>query len=176
MTNGVKLEIAGPIAVITTLAASQLAAYALANWPTSTVLWYLNLEVFRAVQYSYLNLEIFGGVEHSNLATLATVAQGVLNDQAPPALLIIGIFFALVGFGLICRVRLAVALASNLSLLYSSLLLFGAYIASSPMAVGLRFSTSELGTPALFVAGAVFFVCLISSVMSHRSYWRAIFA
>ena len=38
--------------MITAVACAEFGAHALAYWPSSSLLWYLNLEVFRPVQYS----------------------------------------------------------------------------------------------------------------------------
>jgi hypothetical protein len=42
-----RLRLAGPIAVIGAIAGAQASAHALAAWPTGSLVWYLNLEVFR---------------------------------------------------------------------------------------------------------------------------------
>ncbi len=47
------LELAGPITMIATVVCAEAGARALADWPSSSVLWYLNLDVFRSFQYSF---------------------------------------------------------------------------------------------------------------------------
>ena len=158
MIDEKKLELAGPISVIAAIACAELGSRALASWPTSSALWYLNLEVFRAFEYS-LN----GTVER------------LMTDGIAQASFVAAALFGLVCVSLMVKVRLASALASNLSLLYSGLLLLGAYVASNPVAAG-SFSVSGLWTPSCLLAGAIVLVSLVSSAISHRSYWRTIFA
>jgi hypothetical protein len=158
MIDEKKLELAGPISVIAAIACAELGSRALASWPTSSALWYLNLEVFRSFEYS-----------------LNGIAQRLMADGVAQASIVAVLLFVLVCISLIVKVRLASALASNLSLLYSTLLLLGAYVASNPVAAG-SFRVSGLWTPSCFLAGAIALVSLVSSAISHRSYWRTIFA
>jgi hypothetical protein len=48
-----KLQLAGPIGVIAAVACAEVGAHALAYWPSSSLLWYVDLEVFRPFQYSF---------------------------------------------------------------------------------------------------------------------------
>jgi hypothetical protein len=53
MLDNEKLQLAGPIGVIAALACGECGAHALAYWPSSPLLWYLDLEVFRPLQYTF---------------------------------------------------------------------------------------------------------------------------
>jgi hypothetical protein len=155
--NNEKLQIAGPVGVIGAVACAQLGARALAYWPSSPLLWYLNLEVFRPVQYSFLAEK---GLDLGDVAQTLTVA-------AP--------LFALICIGLITKIRFALALASNMSLLYSALLLYASYLANSPI-VQMGAKLKALWAPSFFLAVSVLLVSFLSSAISHRTYWREIFS
>ena len=82
---------------------------------------------------------------------------------------------ALICIGLITKIRFPLALASNMSLLYSGLLLYGLYLANRPAAeTGVKLS-ALLG-PSLLLAGSVLLASFLSSVVSHRGYWRELFS
>ena len=116
MLDNKKLQLAGPVGVIITVACADVGARALAYWPSSPVLWYLNLEVFRPVQYTFVAEK---GMIFGDLGQIACVVLPLL---------------ALICIGLIANVRLLLAIASNMSLVYSVLLLFGLYFANNPVA------------------------------------------
>ena len=154
-----KVELAGPVALIAAVICAEIGALALANWPTSSVLWYLNLELFRSFEYSF---------------TSFAIAQRLMTDQLVQALWITLPLFGLICSGVVARSRLALALASNLSLLYSALLLNGAYLANNPMA-DFSLRLSGFWAPACILTGGILLVSLISTITSHQSYWREIF-
>lgn len=141
--------------MITAVACAEFGAHALAYWPSSSLLWYLNLEVFRPLQYS-------------------VVAEDGLGDFAQ-TLCVIAPLLALICIGLITKIRFPLALASNMSLLYSGLLLYGLYLANRP-AAGTGVKLSALLGPSLLLAGSVLLASFLSSVVSHRGYWRELFS
>ena len=139
--------------MITAVAAAEFGARALAYWPSSPLLWYLNLEVFRPVQYSVV------------------AEKGLVLGDFAQILCVIVPLLALICIGLITKVRFPLALASNMSLLYSVLLLYGLYLANSPGAeTGVKLSA--LWGPSLLLAGSVLLASFLSSATSHRAYWR----
>ena len=144
--------------VIAAIAGAQIGAHALAAWPSSSMLWYLNLHLFRSFEYSF---DSFAEVQ-----MLVTDPAGLL------AWVVIGLF-GLMFVGVIVKIRLALALATNLSLGFSGLLLYGAYLASNPLAPP-SFRLSGLWAPSCLVAVAILLVCLVSTAISHRCYWREI--
>ena len=155
MLDNKKLQLAGPVGVIITVACADVGARALAYWPSSPVLWYLNLEVFRPVQYTFVAEK---GMIFGDPGQIACVVLPLL---------------ALICIGLIANVRLLLAIASNMSLVYSVLLLFGLYLANNPVTEkGVKLSA--LVVPSLFLAAAVLLASFLSSAVSHRAYWRAI--
>jgi hypothetical protein len=155
MLSNEKLQLAGPLGVIAALACAEAGARALGYWPSSALLWYLNLEVFRPVQYSFAP---------ENALMLGDLAR-TLSVAAP--------LFALVCIGLVARKRFPLALASNLSLLYSGFLLYGSYLANGPVAET-SVKVAALLAPSFLLAVAVMLAAFLSSAVSHRAYWKEI--
>lgn len=157
MLDNERLQLAGPAGVIAAVACAEFGAHALAYWPSSPLLWYLSLEVFRPVQYSF---DAVNGLAFGDLGQTLCVVVPLL---------------ALVCIGLITKARFPLALASNLSLIYSALLLYGSYLANSPVTkIGVKLSA--LWAPSVFLLGSVLLASFISSAISHRAYWREIFS
>lgn len=153
------LQLAGPISVVALTWSAELAAHALAIWPTSGLLWYLNLEVFQSFRYSADNFG-FGRLGYD---------LGPLQSLWLPAALT-----CLIGASLIARMKLPLAVASNLSFIYSGLLLYGA-LAADRLQPFDSFHLDAISKPTCFLAAAVLVVSLLSSTISHRSYWRDLF-
>jgi hypothetical protein len=155
MLGNEKLQLAGPVGVIAALACTEVSGLALAHWPSSPLLWYLNLEVFRPVQYSFAP---------ENALMLGDLAR-TLSVAAPLS--------ALICIGLVARKKFPLALASNLSLLYSGFLLYGSYVANCSAAES-EVKLAALWTPSFLFAVPVLLAALLSSALSHRAYWREI--
>jgi hypothetical protein len=149
--------IVGPLLVVTVVVSAQCGAYALNAWPRSALLWYLNLEVFRPVQYSFL------------------IGNGLDVTGASQAFCLVLAFLVLIGSGLFGKTRLPLAIASNLSFLYSVVLLYGFYAANSP-ALPVDIRLSALLGPSFALVTAVVLTALVSSASAHRAYWREIFS
>jgi hypothetical protein len=150
MADDTPIELAGPIFVVAAIIGAQIGAYALASWPSSTFLWYLNLEVFRSFQYG-VSLGFDRWLSQDGLAQSVWIAIPLL---------------ALIGAGLGLKSRLPLAIASHISLIYSA---FAAY-----QTVTYRLAGSW--NPSVFLAAAVLLGSIVSSTISHRSYWREIFS
>jgi hypothetical protein len=151
------LQLAGPVGVIAAVACAEFGAHALAYWPSSSLLWYVDLEVFRPLQYS------FGAAnERSAFGDLAQI------------LCVVAPLLALTCVGMITGLRLPLALASNMSVLYSAALLYGSYVADSP-AAGTGGKLAALWAPSFFLAVFILLAAFLSSAISHRAYWREIF-
>ena len=99
------LQLAGPICLLLAVTAAESASWALTQFPSSALLWYLNLEVFTLFRRSRWILSDAGSFPFAQLLLIA----GPL------------VFMALLG--LILRRNLLVAIASNLSLVYATFLL-----------------------------------------------------
>jgi hypothetical protein len=160
MLDNEKLELAGPIGVIAAVICAKVGAHALANWPTSAFLWYLNLEVFQSFRYS---LDGIG------------VGQWLSADGLEQSTWIAAPLSALVCLGLVLKIRLPLAIASNGSFIYSILLLYGSYTATHSATLP-HFELGDLWGPSTILAAAIVVASLMSSIVSHRSYWREIFS
>ena len=156
MLDNDRLQIAGPISIICAIVSAELGAFALGNWPTSPFLWYLNLELFRPFQYSFNGIGVEQWLGTFNLTVLIAIS-----------------LFILVCAGLVLKTRMPLAIASNLSLIYSFCLLYGSYAASQTPPLG--FKLSAMWSPAALLAITVLLISFLSSTVSHRSYLREIF-
>lgn len=153
------LQLAGPVSVVAVIWCAELAAHALAIWPTSGLLWYLNLELFQSFRYS---ADGFG------LGRLGYDIGPVQSLWLPVALT------CLIGASLVARMKLPLAIASNLSLIYSGLLLYGGLVANQ-LQPSDTFNLHGISKPTCFLAASVLVVSLLSSTISHRNYWRELF-
>jgi hypothetical protein len=151
-----RLQLAGPIAVIGAVAGAQLSAHALASWPTCSLFWYLNLEVFRCFRDGFEGL----------------AGQWLAPDGLAQSLFVAVPLVGLIATGLLFKYRLPLAIASHLALLYSGLMLSDiGLLSGSAMS---DFIASLLWAPASLLAVTIFFGSLFSAAMSHRIYWREI--
>lgn len=154
-------QLAGPMVVIGAIGSAEVAAHALAIWPSSSLLWYLNLQVFQPFRYGFEGLGIGSWPDMG----------GGLAQSVWLQIVLIG----LVGLGLMARMRLPLAIASNLSLIYGVALLYCDALTNDSVqqsGVGLIW----LQRPSCLLAAAILVIALLSSTISHRSYWREIFS
>jgi len=158
MLGNEKLQLAGPIGVIAAVGCAECGARALAYWPSSPLLWYVDLEVFRPLQY-----------------TFATANDRLAFGDLAQTLCVVTPLLALICIGLITRRNFPLALASNLSFVFSAALLYGSYVAERPTA-GVLHDPSALWAPSFFLALSILLTAFLSSAISHRAYWREIFS
>jgi hypothetical protein len=110
---------------------------------SSSLLWFVDLEVFRPLQYSFD-------------AANERLALGDLTQT----LCFVAQLLALICVGLITGRRLPLAIASNMSILYSAAFLYGSYLANSPAA---DTGVAALLVPSFFLAVSV----LLASPTPH---------
>ncbi len=158
MLDNEKLQLAGPIGVVAALACAECGAHALAYWPSSPLLWYVDLEVFRPLQYSF-------AAAHDRFAF----------SDLTQTLCVVTLLLTLICVGLISGRRFPLALASNLSFACSAALLYGSYVADCPVA-GIQRHLSALWAPSFFLGLSILLTAFLSSAISHRAYWREIFS
>jgi hypothetical protein len=106
MQKSDKIQLMGPLVVAVAVLSAEGTAYALALTPSSSLLWYLNLEVFSIFRKSRSYLGDFAGMPFAQW------------------LLIAGPIAALAVAGLASRQRLVTAIASNLSFVYAAFLAY----------------------------------------------------
>jgi hypothetical protein len=151
-----KLQLAGPIGVTAAVAAAECGAHALAYWPSSPLLWFVDLEIFRPLQYSFA--PSFERLAFGDLA-------GTVCMVAP--------LITLISLGLISGHRFPLAVASNLSLVFSAALLYGSYAAERSAAAA-AYDLSALCAPSFILGLSILLTAFVSSVTSHRAYWQEI--
>jgi hypothetical protein len=122
-----KLLLIGPLVVFAALAAAEAAAAGLAQWPSSEMLWYLNLEVFGFLQQTHYAVDVWP----------APCAQ----------LLLIGTpILATAILGQLAGLRLLLAIASNLSFVFAGLTVYCNALAPSAQAASSEFIASQPGS------------------------------
>jgi hypothetical protein len=168
MARLAKLQIIGPVVLCVVIIAEEMAAYALALMPSSEFVWYLNLKLFGAFQRSHYILSDHFSTPYFQLLFVA----------APILLLAYG--------GIAFRLRLPIAIASNLSFAYAFFLAYASNRIESPaqQAASLAgtahdfvFNLSALNLtigPQLYVLTALIIASLISFAASHLLYLRAV--
>jgi len=158
MSKFEKLQFFGPLTVFFAVAMAESAAIALAQWPTSELLWRVNLDVFLVFQRSHSLLPVAIGMPYAQFLFVAL-----------PLL-------ALALYGLLCDRALALAVASNLSLVYTAFLIFVGINAQqhhlTASLAGVAVATMSAGYLALTLIGVSFF----AAVISHGCYLRRIYA
>lgn len=150
-----RLQFLGPLALFVATMSAELAAGALAYAPSSEWLWFANLQMFAIFQRSsYV------------LSDVIDIPGFQLFGLALPILL-------LACYGLFARRRLALAIASNLSLAYAAFLLLSW---QSPAAPSAHASLGSIAVPSgagLYVLTGILGSSLLSFVISHLLYLRA---
>ena len=155
MHTDTRLLLVGPGSVVGSILAAQLCARALAEWPNSSLVWYLNLQLFRPLRYG---IDLLPG---DGLAQSTWVAAPTL---------------ALICIGLLLKNRLPLAIATHLALLYSALILFCTGTISTPLSTLVLAAAPQVWADPNLLAIAILLLSLMSAMISHREYWREIFA
>lgn len=155
MARLAKLQLIGPLAVFSAVVCAELAAGALARWPTSETLWRINLAWFQAFQKSSYAIETFETATCSQLWIVA----------AP--------LFVLAICGIAYKRPLLLATASNLSFVYACVVLYADCLYSRSWPKG--------SLPAMIMTSAsdilllvVLVASFLSFLISHVYYIRAI--
>jgi len=156
MRNAEKLLLVGPSAIIGLILSAQLCARALAEWPSSSLLWYLNLQVFRPLRYGIDLLPGGDGLAQSTWIIIPLVA--------------------LVGMALLLKSRLPLAIAAHLGAVYSALILYCSGRTSAPVSTLSPAAWPEVWVDPSLLTAAILLLSLMSSAIAHREYWREIFA
>jgi len=156
MRNAEKLLLVGPSAIIGMILSAQLCARALAQWPSSSLFWYLNLQVFRPLRYG---IDLLPGGD--GLAQSTWIGAALL---------------ALIASGLLFKSRLPFAIAAHLGVVYSALILYCSGLTSAPVSTLALAAWPEVWVDPNLLTAAIVLLSLMSCAISHREYWREIFA
>ena len=152
MNRVAKLQFLGPVAVFLTVGAAEAAALALAHFPASEILWYVNLRIFQVFQES------------------AFALQQPLDLPYAQFFLVALPLLALAAHGLVTNRRFLLAVASQLSFIYAGFV-FYCLVSSQPNALSASLSSIVwVNRPntylPLFLVGA----SLTSFLISHYDY------
>lgn len=154
MTRIAALQIVGPAALGGGVLAAEGAFHALAWAPRSSLLWYLNLEVF----HPFRNVQ---GILSANISypdfDLSSVGLTIC-------------LLAICGYAF--QRRLALALASNLSFLFATMLVVSLLL--SKASVGSRLSLTKMSLTEISICCVLLASSLLSLAVSHLTYLRAI--
>ena len=147
-----RLQIFGPLVAVLIVGAAEAAAFALAHFPTSEALWYVNLKIFQVFEQSALRL------------------QPPLNLPYAQFFIITLPLFALALYGLFTKRLFPLALASNLSFIYAGYV-FYCFLNSQPHSLTASLSDIALTNRSniylpLFLSGA----SLFSFLVAHYQY------
>jgi hypothetical protein len=151
-----KFQIIGPATIFVAVCSGELAVAALARWPSSELLWQANLEWFHAFQKSSYALSVFGTIRYAQLGLVAF----------PLIAMALG--------GIALRRPLVLAVASNLSLVYASFVLYADYLydqAGREASISILTTYSNPDVVLCFVLVAASFLGFVDS---HLYYIRAV--
>jgi hypothetical protein len=153
MTNRLaKLQFLGPTAVLFGVGAAEGAAWGLAHSPASETLW-------------YVNLRIFGIFQQGNYALSSVLLFPYLQ------LFLIALpLFAIAAYGFFARRTFLLAIASNLSFVYTGFL-FYVGLSGQPHALAASLTSIAVSTgPNIYMPIALVTASLISFLVSHFQY------
>jgi hypothetical protein len=149
-------QIIGPATIFLAVCSGELAAVALARWPSSAVLWRANLEWFHAFQRSSYALSTFGTMRYAQLCLIAF----------PLIAMALG--------GIALGRPLVLAVASNLSLVYSSFVLYADYVYDHAGREGSMWIVTTSSKPDVVLCFVLVAASFLGFVNSHLYYIRAI--
>jgi hypothetical protein len=147
------LQFLGPFALLVTALSAELAAIALNHFPTSEILWYLNLAVFRVFWRSYVAL-----TEYVDLASFQLLALALP-------------IFALACIGLMARSKLPLAVSTQFAVGYAFFLLSSSQTASSTAQASLRVIPLPTGDGSYMLMG-ILGLTVLSCIITHLLYLR----
>ncbi len=155
MSRYAKLQFLGPAVVFLAVLTAEGAAFGLAHMPTSEILWRANLEYFLVFQRSYYLLSSAIDLPYAQLFIIALP------------------LFAVATYGLLSGREIALAIASNLSFIYTAFLICsGLSFQASAVAASLTGVAVSIG-PGIYLPLVLAGVGLLSFLVSHYRYlWR----
>lgn len=147
-----KIQVLGPLVVLLAVGAAEGSAFALAKFPTSETLWYLNLKIFAAFQTSYYSLSWALDLPYGQFFLMALIP------------------FAVAIIGLVLNHRFLLALGSHLGFVAAGFLV-NCGVSGTPGAltaslVGVAVPTGPHVLVPLMLAAA----CLVSLLVSQSQY------
>jgi hypothetical protein len=161
MSRLFKLQFLGPFALFATTLCAELAARALQYFPSSELLWFINLRMFGIFQRSY--------AAWLNLSELFRIDGFQFFGLVLPTFV-----FVLACFGLATKSRLPLTVATHLSVAYAGCLVLSwqAGIPATKQA-----SLVPIAVPSgvgLYVLATILGTCLLSFAVTHLLYFLAV--
>jgi hypothetical protein len=151
-----KLQLVGPLVLFGAVLAAEGAALALALLPSSELLWHINLKWFVAFQRTHYILHDCIRLHYLQLLGIASP------------------LIALVLVGYASGWQLPLAISSNLSFVYASFVAYaGGQAPRGPQAASLAVVSVPSG-PDLYLVVVLLGASLVSFVVSHLLYVRAV--
>jgi hypothetical protein len=141
-----RLQLVGPFALFAAVLAAEAAAYALAFAPSSSFLWYLNLEVFSLFRKSRITLSDYCSLPFAQILVVA----------GPIALL--GML------GLALRNNLCMAISSNLSFVFAAFLGYSWNVWNGHGQLTASLTSVHVPT------GSALYLCLVLALASFGSF------
>jgi len=152
-----RLQFLGPVALLVTVGAAEGAAFGLAHNPASETLWYVNLKFFGVFQNSYYALKPSLDFPYSQFFFIALP------------------LFAIASYGFLARRAFPLALASNLSFVYATFLLYVSVI-NQPNSLATSLADIAVSTgPNIYLPLALLGASLVSFLVSHFQYLLGFF-
>jgi hypothetical protein len=162
MTRLAKLQLIGPLAFLVAVMGAEGAAWALAQSPSSEVLWFINLRLFGLFQACYYLLSSQVSVPYFQFFLALSL-------------------FVAASLGLVLKSRLLLATSSNLSFLCVCFMAYACYLVSSPPQAATL--TQQSYHPATMMMPSVPDLCMLlillgatlpSLAASHILYFRSV--
>jgi hypothetical protein len=149
------LQIIGPATVLAALLVAESAAYALVQYPSSRMLWSVNLQLFGIFQKGHYILSTYVDIAYFQIAG-------------------IGLPLFLIGcYGLVFQRPFALAVASSLNFVYVAFLVSASYVCDEAWRQAPSVVARMLGGPGVWFTAVLLSASLLSLIVSHMSYLRA---
>jgi hypothetical protein len=161
MNRFFKLQFLGPLALFAATLCAELAARALQYFPSSELLWFVNLRMFGIFQRSYATL--------LNLSQVVPIDGFQYFGLALPTCV-----FVLACFGLATKSRLPFTVATHLSVLYAGFLVLSWQVGEPTVTQASLVPIAVPSGVGLYVMGTILGTCLLSFAITHLLYLRAV--
>ena len=156
-----KLQFLGPFALFAATLCAELAARALQYAPSSELLWFINLRIFGIFQRSYAML--------LNLSEVVPIDGFQFFGLALPTFV-----FTLACIGLAAKSRLPFTVATHLSVVYAGFLVLSWQLGEPTVRQASLVPVAVPSGPGLYVMATILGTCLLSFVITHLLYIRAV--
>jgi len=150
-----RLQLLGPIVLCTAIVCAEAAAWALSFFPTVQVLWYINVRLFGLFQHGYYPFNKY------------------IDLPGAPLFEVI-LILLLSGVGYYFNKRMLLAIGSNLSFVYTAVLVYSTLNFSYGSAPIRIFTINPQLN--LYLATAIFAAASISMMASHLIYIQQFFS